>query len=199
MTATFFLVRHAAHDNVGLFLAGRSEDVCLGVEGRAQAERLARRMQRECFTSVVSSPRHRARETAAAIVAASNPVPVIVRNELDEIDFGCWSGKTFEELDEDAEWRRWNAERHEAKTPGGETMSDVQCRVLACMRDIAAAHPNERAVLVSHADVIKAAVCHVLDLPPERAFRFDVDPASITTLVMGAWGAKLLCLNETVW
>lgn len=199
MTTTFFLVRHAAHDNLGMFLAGRCKDVCLGMEGRAQAERLAKRMQREHFSSVVSSPRQRARETAAAIVAAAHPVPVRVSNELDEIDFGCWSGKTFEELDEDAEWHRWNTKRHEAKTPGGETMLDVERRVLSCMRDIAAAHPNEGAVLVSHADVIKAAVCHVLDLPPGHAFRFDVDPASITTLVMGAWGAKLLGLNETVW
>ncbi|MGI6852709.1 histidine phosphatase family protein [Mesorhizobium sp. 1B3] len=199
MTTTFFLVRHAAHDNVGLFLAGRCNNVCLGTNGRAQAERLAERMQRERFTSVTSSPRERARETAAAIVAASQQIPLSISNELDEIDFGCWSGKTFQELDEDAEWRRWNAERNEAKTPGGETMLDVERRILTCMRDIAAAHPNEGAVLVSHADVIKAAVCHVLDLPPEHAFRFDVDPASITTLVMGGWGAKLLCLNETVW
>ncbi|HWK64990.1 MAG TPA: histidine phosphatase family protein [Rhizobiaceae bacterium] len=199
MTTTFFLVRHAAHDNVGLFLAGRAKDVRLGIEGRAQAERLARRMQRERFAAVVSSPRERARETAAAIVADSESVPILVRDELDEIDFGCWSGKTFEELNEDADWRLWNAKRQVAKTPGGETMLDVERRVLACMRDIAAAHPNEGAVLVSHADVIKAAVCHVLDLPSDHAFRFDIDPASITTLVMGAWGAKLLGLNETAW
>jgi probable phosphoglycerate mutase len=196
---TFFLVRHAAHDNIGGFLAGRCMGVYLGMGGRVQAERLANRMQRECFTSVVSSPRERARETAAAIAAASQQVPVLVSNDLDEIDFGCWSGKTFEELEEDTEWRRWNAKRDEAKTPGGETMFDVERRILTCMSDLAAAHPNEGAVLVSHADVIKAAVCHVLDLPPSHAFRFDIDPASITTLVMGAWGAKLLGLNETAW
>ena len=39
MTTTFFLVRHAAHDNLGGYLAGRMEGVRLGPDGRAQAER----------------------------------------------------------------------------------------------------------------------------------------------------------------
>ncbi|MDR6758664.1 broad specificity phosphatase PhoE [Mycoplana sp. BE70] len=40
MTTTFFLVRHAAHDNVGRFLAGRAGGVALSEPGRAQARRL---------------------------------------------------------------------------------------------------------------------------------------------------------------
>ncbi|RUV20061.1 histidine phosphatase family protein, partial [Mesorhizobium sp. M5C.F.Ca.IN.020.32.2.1] len=35
MTTTFFLIRHAAHDNVGAYLAGRMAGVCLGDTGRA--------------------------------------------------------------------------------------------------------------------------------------------------------------------
>ena len=51
-------------------------------------------------------------------------------------------------------------------------------------------------MLVSHADVIKAAVCHVLGLGIDAWPRFDVAPASITTLVIGEWGAKVVTLNE---
>lgn len=36
MTATFFLVRHAAHDNVGGFLAGRTPGIRLGTDGQAR-------------------------------------------------------------------------------------------------------------------------------------------------------------------
>ncbi len=53
-------------------------------------------------------------------------------------------------------------------------------------------------VLVSHADVIKAAVCHFLGMPIESWTRFDIGPASITTVVTGDWGAKLIGLNEVV-
>ncbi|MGO4840289.1 histidine phosphatase family protein, partial [Rhizobiaceae sp. 2RAB30] len=33
MTTVFYLVRHAAHDNLGNFLAGRSEGIRLGRAG----------------------------------------------------------------------------------------------------------------------------------------------------------------------
>ena len=49
--------------------------------------------------------------------------------------------------------------------------------------------------MVSHSDIIKALVAHVLGLNLDLYHRFEVDPASITTLVLGNWGAKLVRLN----
>jgi broad specificity phosphatase PhoE len=77
-------------------------------------------------------------------------------------------------------------------------MLDVERRMLACMRRACAAHRDRAVVLVSHADVIKAAVCHVLGLRMDHAFRFDIAPASISTVAMGDWGAKVLGLNDVV-
>ena len=37
MSTTFLMVRHAAHDDVGSYLAGRMEGVKLGAAGLAQA------------------------------------------------------------------------------------------------------------------------------------------------------------------
>jgi broad specificity phosphatase PhoE len=199
MTTTFFMLRHAAHDDVGYFLAGRMDGVVLGADGRAQARRLAERMRRERFVAVLSSPRERTRQTAAAVSLACEVGPIEVCADIDEVDFGTWSGKTFTELEADPDWRRWNEERGRAATPAGETMVEVLQRVRSCMRSLAHRHGGEAVVLVSHADIIKSAVCHVLDLPVERCFRFDISPASITTIAMGEWGAKLLQLNEQVF
>lgn len=198
MTTTFYLVRHAAHDNVGCYLAGRSEGVFLGRAGRAQASRLAERMCRESFSAVLSSPRERTRETASAISVAAEIGPVEIDADLDEIDFGIWSGKTFGELDGDPAWRQWNEQRARAVTPAGETMDQVQSRVCRCLHDLARRHREQAVVLVSHADIIKSAVCHVLGLPVDSCFRFDIDPASITIVVAGDWGTKLIRLNEGV-
>lgn len=197
MTTTFLFVRHAAHDNVGGFLAGRLPNIRLGADGRAQAARLAERMRRESFSAIISSPRERTRETADAIGAACNR-PVSPDPALEEIDFGSWSGKTFVDLNEDAAWRQWNAERATARTPSGEGMADVRERVLGCMERVARDYPSQAVVLVSHADVIKAAVCHHLGLGLDAGAKLEVSPASITTLVVGAWGAKLWQLNETI-
>ncbi|MBV8567178.1 MAG: histidine phosphatase family protein [Methylobacteriaceae bacterium] len=197
MTTTFLFVRHAAHDDVGGFLAGRMPGVRLGAAGRAQAARLAERLRREEFDTIHSSPRERTTETAQAISAAT-AARVETAPDLDEVDFGPWSGRGFDELDADPLWRQWNGARSLTRTPGGETMHDVQARVLRLMERLSAKHPERTIVLVSHAEVIKAAVSFHLGLPIDAWQKFDIAPASITKLAVGEAGAKLLGLNEVV-
>ncbi|MCC2690776.1 MAG: fructose-2,6-bisphosphatase [Rhizobiaceae bacterium] len=198
MTTTFFLLRHAAHDDVGSYLAGRSPNVFLGPEGRAQALRLGERMLRERFAVIFSSPRERTQETAQAVSVTCAVGPIELSDDLDEIDFGPWSGKTFVELNQDPAWRHWNEQRAVARTPGGESMEQVRRRVCGCMGNLSRKYQGEGVVLVSHADVIKSVVCHVLGLPVDCGFRFDIEPASLSVVVMGDWGAKLIRLNESV-
>ncbi len=197
MTAKLFFVRHAAHDNVGSYLAGRMEGVRLGAVGLGQAQRLGERMRRESFAAIIASPRDRTRETALAISDAAGIAPVKIAEELDEIDFGSWSGRSFDELNTDPAWRKWNENRGAASTPAGETMAQVQERIVSFATRIADAGAGRAVVLVSHADVIKAAVCHFLGMPLSSIDRFEISPASVTTLVLGEWGSRLLALNET--
>ena len=56
--------------------------------------------------------------------------------------------------------------------------------------------PGGTVTLVSHADVIKAGVCRYLGLPFAHLHRFEVSPASITTLAVGDWGGAVLALNR---
>jgi broad specificity phosphatase PhoE len=170
----------------------------LGEAGLAQARRLGERMRSERIGAIHCSPRERTQQTADAIASFCGLPAVEVDAALDEIDFGAWSGKTFDVLNADPLWRRWNSVRSLARTPGGETMLDVQRRALALMETIGRQDGDGRPVLVSHADVIKAVVCHVLGLPIDAWPRFDIAPASITTVAMGDWGGKLLTLNEVI-
>lgn len=137
MTAKLFFVRHAAHDNVGSYLAGRMERVRLGAVGLGQAQRLGERMRRESFAAIIASPRDRTRETALAISDAAGIAPVKIAEELDEIDFGSWSGRSFDELNTDPAWRKWNENRGAASTPAGETMAQVQERIVSFATRIA--------------------------------------------------------------
>ncbi|PDS32408.1 histidine phosphatase family protein [Rhizobium phaseoli] len=196
MTATFFLVRHAAHDNVGTFLAGRTAGISLGDAGRSQVQRLAQRLRREEINAIYTSPRERTRETAVGIASACDLSLPQTDDALDEVNFGNWSGKTFEVLNDDPLWRRWNISRSLTRTPGGETMLDVQTRIFGLMETLTSVGNDRRIALVSHADVIKSAVCHVLGLPIDAWPRFDIAPASVTTIVIGDWGAKVMTLNE---
>jgi broad specificity phosphatase PhoE len=209
-TATFLLIRHAAHIHLDRRLSGRMDGVPLSEAGRAQAAALARglaaRLTDEPIDRIVCSPLERTRETAAAIAAACHlpapePVPALV-----EIDMGDWTGAAFEDLHGPA-WDAWNAQRGTARIPGGETMAEAQARIVAWLTQTAAAQGGDDddgdrdgacIALVSHSDMIRGAVAFALDLPLDHLLRFDIGPASVSGIVVGDWGARLLSLNERV-
>jgi broad specificity phosphatase PhoE len=193
MTALVYLVRHAVHEESGRALSGRN-DVRLSERGREQATRLGQHLRRRDVRALQSSPRIRARETAA-ILGHALGLGVEIVEALDEIDFGAWSGLAFAELEEDARWRRWNEARGTAAIPGGETMGQAVERIAGHLARIARDGPTP-VVCVSHCDIIRGAVARILGLDLDHLLRFDVDEASITSIVVGDWGARLTGLNE---
>jgi broad specificity phosphatase PhoE len=197
VTTTFHLVRHAAHDRVGTVLCGRMPGVHLGTVGREQAERLARRFANENVASVQTSPLERAKETADPI-AREVGQPTEVNDGIVEIEFGAWTGQPFGALGGDALWSSWNAARSVSRPPGGETMLEAQARIVTAMERLRMAYRDKTVVLVSHCDVIKAALLYHLGLPIDAYGRIEVEPASISTVAIGTWGSKILRMNEVI-
>lgn len=193
VTATILLIRHAAHGHLGAILSGRTAGIPLSDEGRRQAEGLRAALGALPLDLVQSSPIQRARETAAGI-AGDRPIEIV--EALDEIDFGDWTGRRFDSLEGDPEWTRWNTLRSQACPPGGESMVQAQQRALDHLRTAAARHPGQTVAMVTHCDVIRALVAGVLGLSLDHILRFDVDPASVTRVVAGEWGERLVSLNE---
>jgi broad specificity phosphatase PhoE len=197
VTTTFFLVRHAAHDRVGTILCGRMPGVTLGDVGQSQARLLGERFANQTLASVQTSPLERARETAAAIATGRN-LDVAVCDAIIEIDFGAWTGRPFEDLSSDSHWNAWNMARAVNRPPGGESMLQAQARIVEAMEGLRHAYDGQAVVLVSHSDVIKAALLYHLGLPIDAYGRFDIDPASVSTLAVGDWGSRLIRLNEVI-
>ena len=189
---TVLLVRHGSNDYVGRALAGRSLGVHLNAAGRAEAGRLARRLAPLPIAAVYSSPLERAVETAAPLAVARSLDPRLVEAAA-EIDFGEWTGRTIAELEADPLWRRFNTERSTTRPPGGELMAEAQARMVGAVEDLRAAHPGETIALVSHADVIRAALAHYAGIPLDAIGRFEIRPASVTTLRL--WDAWTLVLG----
>lgn len=197
MATTLFLARHAAHALVGRVLCGRMPGVHLGEAGRREAAALARRLARERPAALFSSPQPRALETAEAIARETGLVPETCA-ALDEIAFGAWTGRGFDELAGDPRWRRWNEARAAERPPGGETMGEAQARMLAWMEGLRARHPEGAVAAVSHADVIKAALAGVLGLSLDAHARFEIGTAGISAVALWPGGAKLLSMNEAI-
>ncbi|HYD27226.1 histidine phosphatase family protein [Brevundimonas sp.] len=195
MTALIFWVRHGFHDELGWKLSGRTSDIGLGEAGLEQARAAGRRLRDEKVELVFSSPMTRTRQTAEPIAGACG-APLVVDAGINEIDFGAWSGKEIAELDQRPAFVRWNSGRDYACCEEGESMLEVQARVLRWMEAVIASGRHAVAA-VSHADVIKAAVMLTLGLSPRAHDRLEISPGSITCVAGSSWGYRLLSLNET--
>jgi probable phosphoglycerate mutase len=195
VVTTIHLVRHGSHVLPPGVLAGRLPGVTLSDEGREQARRAAERLAAIGGISAVQcSPLERTFETAAIVADRLGLTPVSA-DALMEIDFGGWTGRSFEELDILEDWRHWNRFRTGTRPPRGETMLEVQLRALRHIETLEP-EPGTSTVLVSHCDVIRAVLTHWLGMPTDLLLRLEIAPASISTVEIGPWGPRILRINE---
>ncbi len=124
-------------------------------------------------------------------------MPVQELEDLGEIRLGAWEGLSFEQLARQEGWKQFNTFRSGTRPPGGELMVETQVRMVRRMECLRARHPGETVALVSHADPLRAAVAWVLGTPLDMMFRFEIAPASVSTIRMNEWGAQVMGLNDT--
>jgi probable phosphomutase (TIGR03848 family) len=195
---TFLLVRHALCDPVGKAIAGRAPGVPLNGAGRRQATQLAAWLASLPIGAVYSSPLERAVQTAEP-VAARLALPVCISPGLIEVDFGDWTGRTLEDLAEEPGWHEFNTRRSAVRIPNGETMTEVTTRAVGVLEEI---HQKEGSgsrlvALVSHGDVLRSLVSHVLGMPADLLQRLEIEPASVSVVTLEYGTPRLLLLNAT--
>jgi probable phosphoglycerate mutase len=193
---TFLLIRHAHHDLVGKAIAGRLAGTCLSSEGQRGAESLAERLVTVPIASIYSSPLERAQATAA-IIARRLSLNVCTCEQFNEIDFGEWQGRAFDDLDDDPQWMRFNIFRSGTCPPRGEPLLQVQARMVAALDDLRARFPNEVVAVVGHGDPIKSVIACYAGIPLDLMLRIEISPASISIVSIGDFGPNILCLNHT--
>jgi probable phosphoglycerate mutase len=197
VTTTLFLIRHMPHIHQGRLHVGRMPEIPLAEGAPERLARLRARMGPERLDAVYASPILRAQQTAAAVAEAAG-VQVQTLEGLTEIDAGDWTGKAFADFEDTPERQAWDSARAFNRTPGGENLLEVQSRMMAAVDRIRADHPEGRAAVVSHGDPLKTVLLYLLGLPLDAYDRIEIDPGSVSTAVVGPWGAKVLRLNEPV-
>lgn len=196
MVKTVHLVRHGHHALVGHVLCGRAGNVGLDDLGCGQMLRCA-----ECMvpspSAVQSSPQRRALQSAA-IVASFFCLPVEIVTAVDEIDCGDWTGCSFADLENDPAWRYWNSRRGSSRTPNGESMRELQRRMVQHLDAIRGDPSDGTTVIVSHAEPIRAALLHYANIALDDFLSITVDPASISTLCFDRGGVHIAGINQGV-
>lgn len=191
----FHLVRHGEHMLQGRLAAGRTPGIGLSPQGRGEAAAVALRLAGEKIDAIYASPLDRTRETAE-IIARRLDLPVVVREDLIEIDFGDWTGLTFDQVRADKRWELWRSCRSIAAIPGGESWRRVQERIVDALVDMRRRHPDGTVVVVSHGDVIRAALLFALGMPLDLYNRIEIATASVSTVRIDNSGIRVPTVNE---
>jgi len=190
----FHLLRHGEPAVFGR-LNGRLPGVGLSEKGRAEAAAQAARLAGENIEAIYASPMQRTRETAE-ILAERLGLPIHHREDVIEIDYGEWTGLTFDDIRQDERWLMWSRSRGIAAIPGGESWRQVQERIVGALFDLQRAHPEGNVVIVSHGDVIKAALLFALGMPPDFYSRIEIAFAALSTIRLDDAGIRVSALNE---
>lgn len=191
----FLLIRHAVTDSVGKSLTGRMPGVPLNEEGRRQAQSLAQRLAMLPIAAIYCSPVERARQTAE-LMAKVLLLSTVASDDFMELDFGEWTGANFDRLSTETSFQHFNTFRSNSRIPGGETMLEAQLRIVKGMQALCEKHEGQTVAIVSHSDMIKAAVAYYAGIPLDLFQRIEISPASVSVIELYQETARLLVIND---
>lgn len=191
------LIRHGEHDLLNRALAGRMPSVHLNSSGLRQVDELAGHLAEHPIRAIYASALERARESAEPL-ASRLGLPVLTAPEINEVDFGDWTGCTFRELHGNPEWQRFNEYRSGTPIPGGESMQAVQARMVSFLERVRLEHPDSTVAAFGHGDPIKMALMHCLSIPIDFLHRLEISTASVSTVELHEGPARVTRVNWTL-
>lgn len=179
----------APRTEIYLFRHGRTEwndlgrwqgqaDAPLNEEGRRQAEELAMRWKDKGFSAIYSSDLQRARVTAEPL-ARQCGLSIHLEPRLREIHLGEWQALYADEIE--ARWpcllRQWREDADAVRPPAGETLAEVEARVLEVLQEIAARHLGQTVAVFTHKLPIALVRCRLRGWPRGRFWELIPDNA----------------------
>jgi len=206
------LIRHGENDYMLRRLTGRTAGISLNAKGQQQAQGLADALVHAPLRAIYASPLERAVETAQPL-AQSHSLEIQVRTGLIEVDYGRFQGRTYKQLARTNLWKILLEKPSQIRFPDGETFSEVQQRVAAELETLvgewqarveaektADGNKVEEAVIavVAHADIVRLALAHYLNMPLDDFLRLMVGPASVSMVQSnGSSRPRVICINQT--
>lgn len=192
-----FLIRHGENEWVETGkLAGRTPNVHLNEKGHKQSAVLAERLANQPISAIYSSPLVRCVETAQPL-AEKLGLSVVEEPGLLEVDYGEWRGGELKELSKRPEWQLVQIYPSGFRFPGGETLREVQSRVVGTLERIRKEHEGQAVALFAHGDILRTLLAWYLGAPLDLFQRIVISTASVSVVGFHHFGPRILLVNET--
>ncbi|MDD5697957.1 MAG: histidine phosphatase family protein [Victivallaceae bacterium] len=187
------LIRHGAVERKydGCYLG--TLDVPLAPEGRKQAAALGRCLGNIVYEHIFASPMLRVKQTLEAALPAAKLAGVEYREELREINFGDWEGRTFPEIVRHypEEANAWAEGADGFSFPNGGNLKEFYDRISAFKQNLLAV-PGSTFMIFTHGGVILTLICSVLGLRREKMLGFKVERGSVSSVELFENGFGIL-------
>jgi broad specificity phosphatase PhoE len=186
-----FLLRHGRTVRPGTFTG--LTDIELSDTGRQQIMALQPLLAEPVFDQCYSSPLQRCRETFTLLELERG---CSFDAELREINFGHWEGLRYDQVEQQypGQIDSWSSLQRAFRFPGGDEIAQFDHRV-CCWFDRMLKNTFKRVLVVSHAGVIRTAICHLLGIDLGHVFAFSIGEAGLAKIVVGEGGGRLEYLN----
>jgi len=195
MIEQLILARHGetVHNVAGI--AQGWNDSELSPAGMDQMRRLAVRLRQFGANALYSSPLGRAL-SSARYIAEECGLEVQTLEELREMSYGTWEGRSFLDVrrDDEAAYQRWIADPYCA-CPGGESHNDLLRRMQRAFEAIGAG--PSRPIAVTHGTAIRVGATALLAAPVSTARHLAQDNASLNLFLRRGERLVLKVWNDT--
>ena len=180
MVTELIVVRHGETIYNTRNLCQGHSDSPLTADGEAQARALAPRIRALCTASALYCSDLKRAQRTAELIAVPGHHHIASEPRLRELGYGIYEGRSHDEVRQAIP-----ADDIDFAPSGGESKRQLLHRVVTAFDAIAARHPGERVVAVSHGGVLIAFAKHVLGLPQEVPRRFHIHNTSLSVFERG--------------
>lgn len=171
------LIRHGEPEGGNVF-RGRI-DPALTSQGRWQFEQRLQLIE-PGWTRVISSPLSRCR-VSAEVLAARLGLPLEIDPRWIEIDYGEWEDCLISDIlrEHADEARRLWKDPLNFRAPGGESVLEMQARVIEGWQSLLSRYEGEHLLVVAHGGVMRVLAQHLLQLAPDAMSRLAIPFAGL--------------------
>lgn len=179
-----FLIRHGdTIDEETKKVFKGTIDIPLSEKGIAKLKKASQFLSRYNFDYIYTSALSRCIESGK-IIAEPHNLETEIAGAFNEIHFGIWEGRSFEEIDEESptEFRQWVKNPDIHTPPQGEALIDAQQRSINIFNEMISKHRGQNIAIVTHAGILRLIFASILGMKLPAIFRIAQDYGCINII-----------------